>query len=408
MSDTSEGTIRFECETCGAQIEFPASRAGHIENCPECFSHVDVPVPERPAGERSIETSITDECFPAPLEFDFNIFPRPQWHDFAAQIPEEHPDEKLTALWSRAAEVWVEAIRAQLPPEFHTDVTELFRVLCPLDAAETAQFARFCDDCLLQLQQSLHEIASEALPTPYVVLAFATPEQYYDYVSFYYPDGESGGSAGMHITQDYPHIAMTFVRWDWKRLLAHELTHAVLSSLPIPAWIDEGLAQVFEDEVLEGRSFTPTPELRRESREYWSDRSLEEFWSGAAFLLPDDGQRLAYALAEVMVHRLLRDHGDVFTGFVRAAHYRDAGAAAAIDILNCKIADLAASFLGPGEWMPRGPYDVEQGDQQECHLRADCTLKSAMRFASPAGSLRLDHSSVWSAPLPGMRPHHWS
>lgn len=362
MPDTS---VQFECDSCGASIAFPANRAGHIENCPECLAYVDVPQPESPAGEWQIGTCITDEAFPAPLEFDFDRFPRPRWHEFTAQIPDEHPEEQAPALWSRAAEVWVDALRTQLPAQFHTYATERFRVLCPLDEVEAADFAQFCDDCLSRLQRLLQEIASEALPTPYVVLAFATPEQYYDYVGYYLPDGEFGSSPGMHITRDYPHIAMTFVRWDWKRLLAHELTHAALSTLPIPAWIDEGLAQIFEDEILDQRSFAPTPELRRESTAYWSDRTLEEFWSGTAFFLPDDGQRLAYSLAEVLVRNLLRDHRDVFTDFVRAAHYGDAGVAAARDILNCRIADLVEPFLGPGDWQPHGRYDVAAADEQK-------------------------------------------
>jgi membrane protease YdiL (CAAX protease family) len=38
-------TISFACQECGKSIAFPAERGGHVEDCPECGSYVDVPPP---------------------------------------------------------------------------------------------------------------------------------------------------------------------------------------------------------------------------------------------------------------------------------------------------------------------------------------------------------------------------
>jgi hypothetical protein len=35
--------ISFNCPTCKAEIWFPSDRRGHVEVCPECGAHVDVP-----------------------------------------------------------------------------------------------------------------------------------------------------------------------------------------------------------------------------------------------------------------------------------------------------------------------------------------------------------------------------
>jgi len=39
----SDGGVSLKCPQCGADIWFPSERKGHVEICPECGSHVDVP-----------------------------------------------------------------------------------------------------------------------------------------------------------------------------------------------------------------------------------------------------------------------------------------------------------------------------------------------------------------------------
>jgi hypothetical protein len=35
--------VSFNCPTCKEEIWFPSDRRGHVEICPECGAHVDVP-----------------------------------------------------------------------------------------------------------------------------------------------------------------------------------------------------------------------------------------------------------------------------------------------------------------------------------------------------------------------------
>jgi hypothetical protein len=35
--------VSFNCPSCKAEIWFPTDRRGHVEVCPECGAHVDVP-----------------------------------------------------------------------------------------------------------------------------------------------------------------------------------------------------------------------------------------------------------------------------------------------------------------------------------------------------------------------------
>lgn len=154
-------------------------------------------------------------------------------------------------------------------------------------------------------------------------------------------------------------MVLVFSRWNWRRVVIHEMTHVLLSHLDIPQWIEEGLAQIFKDQVLHEASFTPTHALQREHRAYWQEHTLDRFWGGAAFHGVDEGRRLAYSLAETLVRILLRDQAARFRSFLGAARYADAGDAASREHLGRGLADVAADFLGTGAWQPRSNYGLE-------------------------------------------------
>jgi hypothetical protein len=90
----------------------------------------------------------------------------------------------------------------------------------------------------------------------------------------------------------------------------------------------------------------------RRHRHHWSKRRLQAFWEARSFKDADRGQELSYELAYVLVSILLGDHREELPGFLRAAVQRDLGAAAAEDHLGMSLGELAAMFLGPGDWEP--------------------------------------------------------
>ena len=42
-ADQPDDDVSLKCPACEAEIWFPSERRGHVEICPECGSHVDVP-----------------------------------------------------------------------------------------------------------------------------------------------------------------------------------------------------------------------------------------------------------------------------------------------------------------------------------------------------------------------------
>jgi hypothetical protein len=134
-------------------------------------------------------------------------------------------------------------------------------------------------------------------------------EAYYDHVAYCHPEDEFGGSSGMQIRGDWPHIvALETEPISLHQTVAHELTHAALAHRRLPLWIEEGLAQMAEHDVSgEGVNF----DFRRvrKQKDYRRTHSLERFWSGDAFSRSDQSQEFGYQLAEILVRLLLSRRG---------------------------------------------------------------------------------------------------
>ena len=43
LAAEDDAGVGFNCPSCKAEIWFPSDRRGHVEACPECGAHVDVP-----------------------------------------------------------------------------------------------------------------------------------------------------------------------------------------------------------------------------------------------------------------------------------------------------------------------------------------------------------------------------
>jgi hypothetical protein len=180
---------------------------------------------------------------------------------------------------------------------------------------------------------------------------------YYNYVSYYYPDeGEFAFSGGMHITAGCSHYVT--VKADLQSIeptIAHEMTHGLLSHLPLPLWLNEGIAVNTERRLARAARPAHSPEeMRRKHLSFWGPGEVQQFWSGESFDRTDDGNQLSYNLASVIVAQLAKDW-DSFRQFVLAAHRDDGGDQAAKQHLGAALGELVCALLeretSPG-WDP--------------------------------------------------------
>jgi hypothetical protein len=174
----------------------------------------------------------------------------------------------------------------------------------------------------------------------HVLLVLSDADDYYTYISHFYPDGTHNTSSGVFITAGgYSHIAIT-----------HELVHNNLFHLPIPTWLNEGLAQRVEGIVV-GRAAGLDREMAQRHREFWDEESMQRFWAGQSFHEPGESVELSYHLGLLLVESLSAS-GAAFLDFVAEADWRDGGQDAAVRMLDQDLGAVVGGLLGEGNWRP--------------------------------------------------------
>jgi hypothetical protein len=231
--------------------------------------------------------------------------------------------------------------------------------------------------CRAALLDTLAGVAEISAPGKMPIVVLDGPDVYYQYLAPYDPEGEFGSSAGVQIREGFPHIAlMNCEFFALERTLAHELTHAALVHLSLPLWVEEGLAQMFERSMSADRSALIDNEAGQRHERFWRNHSLNQFWNGAGFHRATPAQRFSYQLAEVLVTLLVEEHRPHWLGlsrhrqqrffqFLLHADRQDAGEAAAREYLGTSLSDIAAKFLGPGDWSAKLGQSPEIGDQDK-------------------------------------------
>ena len=208
-----------------------------------------------------------------------------------------------------------------------------------------------------------------------MIFAFNEQDDYYSYISYFYPEGQHALSAGIFLKLGYGHIALPFSRiQEAKQVLIHELTHNCLFGLRIPIWLNEGLSQRMEQTVgpggLRPRNVVLDRELAAEHHAFWTEQNIQEFWAGTSFYRPGDGNKLSYSLGEILVEVLSGQWGD-FLDFVEHADPRDGGQDAALKFLDRCLGDAVGGFLGPGEWRPNRKKITELRERQRKEQTGD-------------------------------------
>jgi hypothetical protein len=290
--------------------------------------------------------------------------PRPQWDLIKAWIDSQCAPQERRQAWVVAGQQWLAALSRALGAGHAVAESDHFLALTRQGDVAGDALLCFAERCRAALLVILGDVACFDAPGKQVVVALRGPEDYYRCVSPYFPEGEHGGSGGVHIREGYPHVALYGKQaWMLENSLAHELTHVSLHHLSMPPWLEEGLAQMFEHDAT-GRSLLVVDgEVARRHKRYWGRHGLDEFWRGEGFSRPGQVQELSYQLAEILVRLMVeqarprwfgwvREPQRRFFAFLRGARESDCGETACQEHLRFGLSDLAARFLGPGAWSP--------------------------------------------------------
>ena len=286
-------------------------------------------------------------------------YSRPDWQIIGEAIKQTVAPDKVSEGWTEAAIQWARQVGADSGEGYHTRLSSEFILLSALEPAAAAQLLAFAEGALDKIYGLLQNAAWRSGCGKHVIFLFAEEDDYYQYVSDFYSDGVHPTSGGCLLHRGYVHIAMPYLGGrNVRRVLAHELMHNCVVHLPLPHWLNEGLAMIFDRTVAQGRQPILDRELRDRHLAFWNSESIQEFWAGVSFGEPGDANELSYSLAEIIVNLLLSQSRN-FGEFVKHADWHDAGQTAALEVLNNDLGETAGTFLGEGNWRPRREALVE-------------------------------------------------
>jgi len=284
-------------------------------------------------------------------------FPIVDWASVERWLDAKVPKAKRPAAWSECERAWLLHFREALGPSFRLDEGETALVLSSLEPNVARATLEYMERTLKRIGAVLAGIAQVPPWGKDVLIVLDHEKQYYDYVSYYYPEsGEFAFSGGMHIGSGCSHFVT--IKSDLRSIeptIAHEMTHGCLAHLPIPAWLNEGIA-VNTEHRLAGKSagLYTAEQLRDKHRRFWGEAQIQEFWSGKSFHRTDEGNLLSYDLARILVEQFARDW-ERFRAFVLAADHGDAGAAASREHLGISLGDAVEALMETApapEWEP--------------------------------------------------------
>jgi hypothetical protein len=270
--------------------------------------HREADAPPPPAGDGVV--SIAGHAFDfADAARWHEGLPHPDW-DAAREWLAALPAGERAQAWIALERGWLDWLRGPLGLHYRLYESDAALLLTTQPARLAQVKLAYLARTLKRIQGALEDIADHEAGGKEILIAFADEEDYYRYVSGFYPDGGTFGmSSGMHLGGGCGHFVTHGVELEHlEPTIVHEMTHSCLSHLRLPLWVNEGLAQAIE------RRFAPVAadpfaqlERLEKQKSFWGDGRIQEFWSGHAFHRPDQRQEMAYALALAMTETLAQD-----------------------------------------------------------------------------------------------------
>ncbi len=277
----------------------------------------------------------------------------PDWSRVFAWL-ETLPEDDQPAAWMACERAWLLGLSRSLGGGYRVFESANALLLASLDERMAQVTVNYLETTFSRIGRLLGDFVPGPGMGKEVLLILDDQETYYRYVDAFQDPEDSPMSAGMCINIDCVHFVTCNADLGMMEpTIVHEMTHSFLSGLPIPAWLNEGMAVNMERVFAGSGDVTHDRELVARHRDYWTGDNIQSFWSGRAYLQRDQGSELAYDLGRSLVAALSSDWPR-FMGFVAQASWDDAGDAAAQQHLDTDIGESVRAFVGgdEGDWAP--------------------------------------------------------
>ncbi len=284
-------------------------------------------------------------------------FCHPDWAAISEIIERGFPESEWNSAWETASRGWIDLIRDKLGGDYRVYETTNFMILSEAPMRVIKDACRSYEDSLTRILASLAGIASDEGYGKHVVMMFASIEDYYSYISYFYSEGEHSMSGGVCLSgEGYVHFALPTTDYSsYRTVLVHELSHGCLGHLPIPPWLNEALAMRMEQVICGSDTLQLDQELYDKHTAHWNEETIQKFWTGQSWDVPGDSNELSYNLAQVLWRKIEVDLAaprEEILHFISSAHWDDAGEGACRSVFELSLGDLVMDFLGEGSWNP--------------------------------------------------------
>ncbi|BCX47335.1 lipoprotein [Haloferula helveola] len=293
----------------------------------------------------------------------------PDWEAIGEIIEEKLPESERSDAWMDVSHQWVNRIRSGLGGGYQVHETPNFLLVTEAPDHVVRGAKEFLEEALKRILGSLHGVTSDDGYGKHVVFIFGKLADYYDYIDPFYPDGEHPMSGGVCLSgAGYVHFALPATDYSsYRTVFVHELTHACVTHLPIPTWLNEALAMRMEEWVCGTQVFHLDAEMYGKHEDHWNEHTIQQFWTGESWNLQGDSFELSYNLAQVLWRKIEVDIGpprEVLLEFAAKADWEDAGEGAFRALFDLSLGELVADFLGEGPWAPDPTMWPEPGQAQ--------------------------------------------
>lgn len=309
-------------------------------------------------------------------EFTFysHAFSRVDWPRLYDALTREKEAKDLEAEWETAKVEWCEQLKNDLGGQAQVRRAANIVLMTDREESEADACVHFADQVHGSLRLAFTDLSHPHAFGRVPILLFDDDADYYEYLGYYYPEeGTFPASCGVQLSADgCPHIAAYYdIHGTTPVTVAHELCHLMVSHLPLPLWVNEGVAMklpralavssprtIMSDPAW--RWWTALGELQaplfsddilERHQNFWNEENIQDFWAGTSFDEPGESNTLSYSLAEILVTKMSEDWRS-FLGFLATVQYADGGQTAALDHLGTCLGVSLEPILGAGRWRP--------------------------------------------------------
>ena len=299
-----------------------------------------------PAPASQIDASGVNPLVLASVMRDGNGFPLVDWSAVGDWVGHIAPGLEQSQAWGAVERAWFDHLRQALGPDFRVEAHESALLLSNLDPVVARAMLSYVSKSLQRILRVLDGIATTPAWGHDLVIVFKDKESYYQYVANYYPDkGEFAESSGMFIQAGCGHFVTVAAELPaLEPIIVHELTHSCLHHLPLPAWLNEGLAVNTERRLSPPVGRPDLQKLHARHQAFWDKQRIQALWNGQSFLEVGQSNELSYDLAQLLVSHLAAEWGP-FRDFCVNAQDRDAGAQSAAEFLDVSLGALVCALL---------------------------------------------------------------